>query len=71
MDAGMFKYLGTVMITLFIGFCIGIILLIGIVCYTLFHKTVIKSEIKIQPKIELVIKDNKVDTLYIYEKPKT
>lgn len=30
---------------------------------------VIKSKTKIVPEIELVIKDNKVDTLYVYRKP--
>jgi hypothetical protein len=30
----------------------------------------IKSEKRIEPKIELIIKDNKVDTLFIYKEPK-
>jgi hypothetical protein len=34
-----------------------------------FGKRDIKSEKPIKPKIELVIKNNKVDTVYIYERP--
>lgn len=30
----------------------------------------IKSEKRIEPKIELIIKNNKVDTLFIYKEPK-
>lgn len=70
MDGRMFDELGTVLTILFTGFCLFIISLICMGCYFIFHKPVIKSETKIQPKIELVIKDNKVDTLYVYEKPK-
>ena len=29
----------------------------------------IKSEHLIKPEIELIIKDNKVDTVYVYKKP--
>ena len=28
----------------------------------------IESNVKLKPKIELIIKDNKVDTLYVYKK---
>jgi hypothetical protein len=37
------------------------------VCY--FIPDTIESEHPIKPEIELVIKDNKVDTLYIYKEP--
>ena len=54
------------LITITIAAIIGCI---AFVCYYFFSDDSIKSEHPIKPKIELVIKDNKVDTLYVYRKP--
>lgn len=51
---------------------IAIVSVIGCIvftCYYFFGDDSIKSEHLIKPQIELVIKDNKVDTLYVYRKP--
>ena len=48
-----------------------IIAFLGI-CYavsSLFAPVKIKSENLIKPKIEIIVNENKIDTLYIYEKP--
>lgn len=47
----------------------GILIVIGIVyfIYTMFKPTTIESKTKLVPEIKLVIKDNKVDTLYVYK----
>ncbi len=50
----------------FFGFVIGILFVVTLVVTSDGGKT-IKSEVKIEPKIELIIKDNKVDTLYVYK----
>lgn len=46
------------------------LIVIGIVyfIYTMVKPTKIESKTKIVPEIKLVIKDNKVDTLYVYKK---
>jgi hypothetical protein len=58
----------------FVETLIGFGLFIGLGCWAIFSMIDyffifdgIKSETPIEPKIELVIKDNKVDTLYVYE----
>jgi len=58
----MFGCLITIIVVLAIGF-------IGTTCYYFFKGDSIKSEKPIKPQIELVIKNNKVDTLYVYRKP--
>ncbi len=48
------------------------ILAVGFISFTVYYfvkDDAITSEHPIKPQIELVIKDNKVDTLYIYRKP--
>ena len=40
------------------------------IIFTFNSRNVIKVNKPITPEIELIIKDNKVDTLYIYKKPK-
>lgn len=47
----------------------GILIVIGIVyfIYTMVKPTTIESKTKLVPEIKLVIKDNKVDTLYVYK----
>lgn len=45
-----------------------IIYSIGILIYLIIKPTTIESKTKIVPEIKLVIKDNKVDTLYVYKK---
>lgn len=52
---------------------VAIVSIIGLIVMGLtflFHDHSIKSDKPIQPKIELVINNNQVDTVYIYEKPK-
>ena len=49
------------LITISIAFFLGIV--IGAKSVYL-----IKSDVKLKPKIELVVVDNKVDTLYVYKK---
>lgn len=45
---------------------LGIWVPIGLYGY-LFEPQTIKSEKPIQPRLELYVKDNQVDTLYVYE----
>ena len=58
----MFGCLVAIIIVLVIGF-------IGTGCYYFFNDDAIKTNRPIKPQIELVIKNNKVDTLYVYRKP--
>jgi hypothetical protein len=56
------------------GCLIIIIVVLGIAVlgfggYTVFKDDAIKSDHPIKPQIELVVKNNKVDTLYVYRKP--
>jgi hypothetical protein len=58
----------------FVEILIGAGVFIGLSCWGIFSLIDyffifdgIKSKTPIKPKIELVIKDNKVDTLYVYE----
>lgn len=48
-----------------IGYILGVVVCALTVCVLIINKP-LKSEVKIEPSIELVIKDNKVDTLYVY-----
>lgn len=55
---------------------VGLGILIGLALWGLFGLydyffvfDGIKSETPITPRIELVIENNKIDTLYVYEKP--
>jgi hypothetical protein len=57
-----FGWMVTLIIILFIG-------VIGFGGYTFFKDDAIKSKHLIKPEIQLIIKDNKVDTLYVYRKP--
>ncbi|MGN6491053.1 MAG: hypothetical protein ACTHLE_03575 [Agriterribacter sp.] len=52
----------------FISLIIAVLALTVWAGYTIFTPTKIKSKRRIQPTIELVLKDNKVDTLFIYKK---
>lgn len=54
---------------IFIGGMLG--LTIGIIIGLLGHHCVIETQTKLTPTTELFIKDNKVDTLYIYKQLKT
>lgn len=47
---------------------IGLVLIGSIMGYLIFHNSSIESDKLITPTIKLVIKNNKVDTLYIYQK---
>ena len=58
----MFGCLIAIIVILAIGF-------IGSTCYYFFGDGAIKTTRPIKPQIELVIKNNKVDTLYVYRKP--
>ena len=58
----MFGCLIAIVVILAIGF-------IGTGCYYFFKDDAIKTDKPIKPQIELVIKNNKVDTLYVYRKP--
>lgn len=51
-----------VLIVLAFAFMIG-----GILGSSIGSKT-IKSKVLLEPRIELIIVDNKVDTIYVYEK---
>jgi hypothetical protein len=48
---------------------VSVIGCIGFTGYYFFKDDTITSEHPIKPQIELVIKNNKVDTLYVYRKP--
>ena len=54
------------LITIIVILAIG---LIGFTGYSFFKDDSIISEHIIKPEIQLVIKDNKIDTLYVYRKP--
>jgi hypothetical protein len=54
------------LIAIIVVLAIGVI---GTMCYYFFNDDSIKSDKPIKPQIELVIKNNKVDTLYVYRKP--
>ena len=63
---GVGKHIGKAFIFIFVvGFMICMVLFC--IIDLLFLPDRIKSHEPIEPKIELVIKNNKVDTLYIYE----
>ena len=54
------KYLG----------CLPVVFVFGFVFYSgayLFAPSVVESETPIEPEIKLIIKQNKVDTIYIYK----
>lgn len=53
--------LWTVLILLTLTIMLGSILLL--------KKNEIKSTKPIQPQIEIIVEDNKVDTIYVYSKP--
>ena len=56
------------LITIIVVLGIG---LLGFAGYSFFKDDSIKSKHPIKPRLELVIENNKVDTLYVYEKPKS
>lgn len=60
---------GIVEALIFVGLFIGLTIwgIFGLIDY-FFIFDGIKSKTPITPKIELVIENNKVDTLYVYEK---
>ena len=58
----MFGCLIAIIVVLVTGF-------LGTICYYFFNDDAIKTNHPIKPQIELVIKNNKVDTLYVYRKP--
>ena len=59
--------LGKLIITFLIILCLVVAGLTYGITWLATPKS-IKSEKRINPKIELVIKNNKVDTLFVYEK---
>jgi hypothetical protein len=53
------------------GFAVLFVVVIVMTAYTIntfFTEPVIRSETRIEPQIELIIKDNQVDTIYVYRK---
>jgi H+/gluconate symporter-like permease len=67
----MFDGIGSFLTFIWYGFLVGVIavIILGIVLlFNIFGKQTIKSDKIIKPKLELVIKDNKIDTVYVYEK---
>ena len=56
-----------------VGLVITFFVIVILLCVWLFHvffsKTEIRSTNLIQPQIELVIENNKVDTIYVYVEP--
>ena len=56
-------------IMLFIIVVVSLLCIISINVYDYFTEDEIKSEHLIEPQTELIIKDNKVDTIYIYKEP--
>lgn len=62
---GIGKGIGEMFISiLIIGIFFG-----AIIIWFFFSSNEIRSPQKIEPKIELIIENNIVDTIYIYEKP--
>ena len=61
---------GLVSVLIGFGIVIGLSIwgLIGLVDYFFIYDG-IKSPTPIKPRIELIIEDNKVDTLYVYDLP--
>lgn len=58
------KTLNTILIILIIlGFILGFI-----IAFNISFEKPIKSEKPIVPKIELVVKDNVIDTIYVYRR---
>lgn len=53
------------LISVFFG---GVVWILSKIAY---NKDYIETHVKITPEIKLTIVDNKVDTIYIYRKPKT
>ena len=69
MYEGMFDSIGTA-IAILVVFCCLVVAGLMTGGYFLFRGDgSIKSDHPRKPSIELVIKDNKVDTLYVYRKP--
>lgn len=54
---------------LMIGLVVGVFFTSVLASILFNFKSEIKTDKLIVPEIELIIKDNKVDTLYIYKKP--
>lgn len=66
------KGIGEAIGCLFYTAIIGVVLTIifgGWITWNFFGKDEIKSTTPIQPQIELVVEDNKVDTIYVYIEP--
>lgn len=69
MDGSIGKGLGQVFGCLITSIIVLFIGCVGFGMYAFFRDDSIKSEHPIKPQIELVIKDNEIDTLYVYKKP--
>jgi hypothetical protein len=65
---GIGEAIGCLFATAIIGVILTIIFGGGLI-YSFFSKDKIESTKPIQPQIELVIEDNKVDTIYVYIEP--
>lgn len=67
----MFEDLGEAINSFFKAFIVVVIIAVisvfGLVAL-IIKKSVIKSDHRIEPRIELVVTDNKVDTVYVYQK---
>lgn len=69
MGGGGYDGIGTAL-AIFVVFCCLVVAGLMTAGYFIFKGDgSIKSDHPIKPAIELVIKDNKVDTLYVYKKP--
>ena len=50
-----------------IFFCIVVIVIAAL---EIFHAETIKTDTLIKPEIRLKVRDNKIDTVYVYKEPK-
>lgn len=55
---------GMIILGIILGFFVGFI-----IAFNRYFEKPIKSEKPIVPKIELVVKDNVIDTIYVYRIP--
>lgn len=67
MDSGMFRGIGELIIGLFIVAVLAVLSLIGIGVYSFFAPEKVESKKLITPEIKITVKDNKIDTLYVYK----
>ena len=64
----MMEGLGNFLAFIWYGFIVGLIVITIMGVYMIFIPTKIRSDKLITPRIELVVENNKIDTVFVYQK---